>query len=519
MTRTRLTAQTATRWAWATEVVELMSTVDTDPWGRMSWSPYETARVTALAPWLPGQPQRIATLIDAQTIDGTWGEGPLAYRLIPTLSAVDALLTVLRDRRQPSWARQNLLVAGASAGLTALRAYPATCPRPDTAAAEIIVPGLVERVNHQLNQLALAELGAPLSLPAGYDAAPLARIRRRVANGGAVPAKLHHTFEAIADHCPPSVIPTTTALLGGSPAASAAWLRVTGTTQGEIAREIEAVSARYDGLFPEAAPFSAVERLWVLSALSRVGLPHASRSSALRWINTLYNPHGVCGVPGLPPDADDTAMSIHVAAALGAPGDPAPLDAFETPHHFACYVGEDTASVTANAHVLHALTTYLRHHPDRVPDYADAVAKARAWVLDQQTDDGCWIDKWHASPYYATAHCVAALAAHGDNHDSIAAAARWTEQTQSLDGSWGYWTPTLEETAYAIQILLNSHSTHTSALIRARTFMLESDDNNHQHPPLWHDKTLYAPHAIIHAELTTTLAMLTHALTQRPTTL
>lgn len=141
MTRTRLTARTAARWAWATKAVELISAVDGDPWGHVSWSPYETAGVAALAPWLPGHQRRIASLVDAQATDGTWGEGPLAYRLIPTLSAVDALLVVPRDERPPPWARRDLLTAAASAGLAALRAYPGTCSRPDTAAAEIIVPG------------------------------------------------------------------------------------------------------------------------------------------------------------------------------------------------------------------------------------------------------------------------------------------------------------------------------------------------------------------------------------------
>lgn len=67
-----------------------------------------------------------------------------------------------------------------------------------------------------------------------------------------------------------------------------------------------------------------------------------------------------------------------------------------------------------------------------------------------------------------------------------------------------------------MQVLLNSGSTHTGALMRAHAFLLEADDDNgDQHPPLWHDKTLYAPYAIIRAELTATQAMLAQALTRR----
>lgn len=511
MTRTRLATSSVAGSAYAAQATELVSMVDNDPWGQVSWSPYETARVAALAPWLPGQQRRIECLLECQAKDGTWGDGPWAYRLMPTLSVVDALLTVLRGDGRPSGVSRDRLVAASLAGLAALRTRPAPDSPPDTAAVEIIVPGLVEHVNRLLTEQALTGPGAPLPLPAGYHTTRLNGLRARLVNGVAVPAKLRHTFEAIAGHCPATAIPTPTGLLGSSPAATAAWLGAAPTTAGDAMRELEAVSARYDGLFPEAAPFTAVERLWVLSALLRAGLPVASRSTALRWIDTVYGRGGVRGAPGLEPDADDTAMSIHLAAALGAPRDPAALNEFETPTHFACYIGEDTGSVTANARVLHALTSYLAYRPERAPAHTGALIKALAWVRDQQSADGYWTDKWHSSPYYATAHCVAALAAHGHSHHAISAAARWTEQTQRADGSWGHWTPTLEETAYAAQILLTAGSTHARALIRARVFLHDADDHTrHRHPPLWHDKTLYAPHAIIRAELAATRAMLAH---------
>jgi hypothetical protein len=499
--------------AGAELISRLVSAVNADQWGAVTPSPYETARTTALAPWLPGHQRRVTWLLDGQGVDGTWGEGPYSYRLIPTLSAVHALLTVLLDDQRAVPASRRRLIAAVSAGVAALHAPTTANTRPDTAAAEIIVPGLVDRVNRLLRSSAPADLPSTIPLPPGYQTAKLRGLRTRLGKGHPVPPKFHHTFEAIAECCAASHLPASGGLLGSSPAATAAWLgRVPVETGRAAADELVAVSDRYQGLLPEAAPFATVERLWVASALARAGLPESSRSTMLCWVRDLYGAGGVRGAPGLAPDADDTAMAVHVAAALGAPRDPSPLHVFEMPSHFACYLGEDTGSVSTNAHVLHAVTSYVNHRPASAPAHAATLAKVRAWLLDQQTQDGCWTDKWHSSPYYATAHCVAAIAAHGRDQDALAAAARWTEQTQRNDGSWGHWTATLEETAYAVQILIAAPSTNVEALNRAYTFLREADDQQHRHPALWHDKTLYAPSAIIRAELIATKAMLSATL-------
>ncbi|MDR4215733.1 prenyltransferase, partial [Bacillus paralicheniformis] len=84
--------------------------------------------------------------------------------------------------------------------------------------------------------------------------------------------------------------------------------------------------------------------------------------------------------------------------------------------------------------------------------YAHAGAKARAGLLDRQTADGGWTDKWHASPYYATAHCVAALVAHGEDVRALDRAAAWVTASRRSDGGWGVWQTTAEETAYALQV-------------------------------------------------------------------
>lgn len=225
-------------------------------------------------------------------------------------------------------------------------------------------------------------------------------------------------------------------------------------------------------------------------------------------------------------DADDTAMAVLVASRVGLPYTPEPLDLFHNGSHYDCYIGEDTGSVTANAHALQALGSYLHRHPETQHTYGPRTDKLRDWLISQQQPEGPWPDKWHASPYYATQRCVAALTQYGGDHASAAVetAAAWTLDTQRDDGSWGVWGGTAEETAYAAQILLSTATTthqpqRARALDRAETYLNAAADSGH-HPALWHDKTLYAPHAMIDAEVLAVREMLRtrHGLNRHRTT-
>src|SRR5690606_41793282 len=86
---------------------------------------------------------------------------------------------------------------------------------------------------------------------------------------------------------------------------------------------------------------------------------------------------------------------------------------------------------------------------------AATIEKVTRWLLGQQGGDGFWTDRWHASPYYATASCALALERYGGSGsaDAVARARAWVLRTQRPDGSWGRWEGTAEETAYAGQTL------------------------------------------------------------------
>ncbi|WP_377267804.1 prenyltransferase/squalene oxidase repeat-containing protein [Peterkaempfera sp. SMS 1(5)a] len=505
------------------EATHLIAAVDADGWGRVRPSLYETARVLSTAPWLPGGRTRVDHLISEQAPDGSWGEGPAPYRLLPTLSAVEAALAVLR-RDKPADDTANRLAAAAARGLAALRALPPAGPWPDTAAAEILVPGLVAAINEHLDQTPVGDLphlgpwhrGTRTEVPRGYHAAAPEAVARRCQAAGGIPFKLHHTFEGVAGYLPHTLMPTVDGLLGSSPAATAAWAAAApspGSRQ-HAARELTAVAQRYGGLFPEAAPITVFERLWVAAALARPGLPPSCLPTVRTWVDRIFDPEGVRGAPGLMVDADDTAMALLVAALVDQPLDPAPLAMFDNGRHYDCYIGEDTGSVTANAHALQALQAGLHHRPEAGATYGPTVRRVADWLIEQQQPAGYWPDKWHASPYYATERCVTALSSLGDprGRKAAEAAADWVLASQHDDGSWGIWGGTAEETAYAVKILLTQprHAEHADALdraldralSRAETFLHETAHNpDHRHPALWHDKTLYAPEAMIQAEV------------------
>lgn len=508
---------------YGSQAVRLVADIDHDPWGSVRASLYETARVVSLAPGLPGHGPRVTWLLEQQMKDGSWGEGPTPYRLLPTLSAVEALLSAVRSDTSSGTGREQL-AAAAAAGLAAVRNLPPAGPWPDTAAIEILVPSLIAQINEHLGQHTIEVIpslgpwsrGARLDVPHRF-ARRQEQVAQRCRSHG-VPFKLLHTFEGVFRHVPQGAVPASHGLLGSSPAATAAWLATTPASgQSEKAvTELRAVARRYGGLFPEAAPLKAVERLWVAAALAGPGLPPACGASVRAWIHDIYDAAGVRGAPGLMPDADDTAMAVLVAALAGEPRDLAPLDTFWSATHFDCYVGEDTGSVTANAHALQALHAYAQRCPAEGAPRWHRMDLVADWLLDQQQTDGAWTDKWHASPYYATERCVTALARRGGPaaHTAVRSAADWVVTTQRDDGSWGVWSGTAEETAYAVKILLAAqavfHLPGADRALSSAEAVLEaaSRATGHRHPALWHDKTLYAPHAMIQAEVMAALQLL-----------
>jgi hypothetical protein len=376
------------------------------------------------------------------------------------------------------------------------------------------------------------------------DNAKLTMVRAALADGRHMPQKLWHALEVAGDVARglPQIRPELTGTIGASPAATAAWLGDRGPAEpGDPARwHLEAVSELHGGPVPCGLPVTVFERAWVVTWLGRSGISVTAPPHLVLSLAAPLSPAGTPAAAGLPPDADTTAGALYALSLLDARHRPDPLWEYETSSHFCTWRGEDGASTTTNAHVIEAFGHYLEAAgPERIGQqtarrYAAAVDKAAAWLRDQQHADGSWTDRWHASPYYATACCALALARFDAERSAAAVerARRWALATQRPDGSWGRWKGTAEETAYAVQILLNDgvdlgpdrrlqpgvdrgagrgvddgagapDETFVRAAMRGRTHLLRSlassGDADADEPALWHDKDLYRPAAIVRA--------------------
>ncbi|HEX4705105.1 MAG TPA: prenyltransferase/squalene oxidase repeat-containing protein [Pseudonocardiaceae bacterium] len=463
-------------------------------------------------------------LLDQQNRDGSWG-APDGYGVLPTLSTTGALLSMLRGppAANGSVIGRHRMIDSAGRGLNRLAGWlntGATVSLPDTVAVEILVPYLVGEINEFLAGHPPPELPHEcrrrLNDHPDTDRRLLTTLRAAAAAGEALPTKLMHSFEAFGDAGAMRSVEPKNDGIGCSPAATAVWLSdpARRTRHLPTLRYLRAVQDRDNGAVPVAAPLATFERAWVLSTLAGVGLVPPGHRRLARQLHSAFGEFGVAAGPGLPADADDTAVALCALARLGSARSPDCLLAYQqSDGHFACFPGERTPSCSANAHVLQAFGACLATDPARSSRYRGTMARLAAWLIDHQAANGSWQDKWHASPYYATACCVLALADRGDDRaaDALDRAAEWVLDTQRPDGSWGRWTGTPEETAYAIRVLcgsktVGSRDATTRAIAAGRARLLPMDEQAPQ-PSLWHDKDLYTPIRIVRAERLAALRM------------
>lgn len=503
--------------AAARELVEEMTAT---PTGQSSVSVYETGRLVSLAPWLTLHTERVRYLLDAVRADGGWG-APGGYALVPTLSATEALLAVVRRGDLAGGVAEPLQARAVDAvdrGLAVLHGWltdPVGLDLPDMPAVDLIVPALVESLAAHLD--ALREAPVPgldrwrerhLRLPAGVCRTRLDRVRAALAAGRPLPEKLLHALEVTgaAAHRATGVAPVGPGTVGASPAATAAWLGVPDGTGGDARAYLEGVALQHGGPVPCTSPISVFERSWVVSTLARAGVPVTVPTAILVGLRDTLGPVGTATAPGLPVDADTTSVTLYALARAGRPVDPSSLWSFDTGTHFCTWPGEDGASITTNAHVLDALGWHLGHGASEGDRIAAVVRRLGSWLADRQESDGSWCsDRWHASPYYATCCAVLALHAYGTGPAAGAAvdrAVRWVLAGQHVDGSWGRWGGTVEETAYALLVLSTAAPAASEEALRAVAGgqrWLSTMDGVDGEPALWHDKDLYRPSLIVRA--------------------
>jgi squalene cyclase len=170
--------------------------------------------------------------------------------------------------------------------------------------------------------------------------------------------------------------------------------------------------------------------------------------------------------------------------------------------HFRCFALESNPSISANIHVLGALriSGYDKKHP--------SVKKIINFLKRTRTDEGYWLDKWHASPYYTTSHII--ILASTYDRDVCQKAIDWILRNQRADGSWRFYPEsTAEETAYCIQSLCIWKQEGGSLPLRTikdgMNWLLQHLEFPYH--SLWIGKGLYCPNDVVKSAILSALLL------------
>jgi halimadienyl-diphosphate synthase len=264
--------------------------------------------------------------------------------------------------------------------------------------------------------------------------------------------------------------------------------------------------AKADGGMPNVAPFDVFEIAWSLWNLSlnpdlvvtEKLKPH------LEFLSKAWEPRrGVSFATDYSvKDSDDTVITYSTLLRFGIEKDLASVLAYEEKDHFRCFDLEVNPSISANIHILDAL------RQAGLSRKILSIQKILAFLRKAKGENAYWVDKWHASAYYPTAHAIMACA--GFDDEMVADSVEWLLKTQNSDGSWGTYIPTAEETAYALQALWiwnqKVAKVPKSAFRNGSRWLQEHLDP--PYPPLWIGKCLYNPRLVIRSAVISALSLI-----------
>lgn len=462
----------------------------------------------------PRFPSALQWLLDHQLPDGSWG-GEVRYehdRILCTLAALAPLAHFGRrveDRAAVEagtrylWQHGHLL---------------ATEPV-ELVGFELLLPTLVSRA-----------VAAGIAVPPHLDvyAAQRAEKLRLIPSAAlySTQTTAAHSLEFLGDEADRNRLKAAqgaNGAVGNSPAATAFYLTKTSSNDPLALRYLQDVLDRNGGaVAPVLYPCETFELLWAAYHLYVAGVsPERLLTDAERLLlRKGLQRGGVSLSPTFPvADADDTAVALLLLHDLGEQVDPSVLSAFASPRgYFASFPHERHSSVGVNLHVLHAIA--------RVPGYPEVdetIDRLLDYLEAEQVRGLYWLDKWHISPYYATAHALFILPALATGrrrarvHAMVERAREWIRQTQNPDGSWGFYgQPTAEESAYCVLALSRAPSndpiTTVADGMRAAAglaFLRDQAAAEAEYPPLWIDKCLYTPTLVVRAVIEA--ASLAHA--------
>lgn len=260
-----------------------------------------------------------------------------------------------------------------------------------------------------------------------------------------------------------------------------------------------------DGGMPNVAPFDVFEIAWTLWNLSFIPdlKKHAKLKPHIDFLSKAWKPKRGVGFAAeySVKDSDDTGLVYDTLLRFGHEMDLASVLIYEEKDHFRCFDLEANPSISANIHVLGALGQAGLNQRNA------SVKKVLTFLQKARGQHAFWVDKWHSSPYYATAHAIIACADFAS--EVVAEPVQWLLTSQNKDGSWGTYLPTAEETAYAIQALWiwdqKVAKVPKSVFKNGARWLREH--MNQPYPPLWIGKCLYNPSLVIHSAVISALEL------------
>ncbi len=469
--------------------------------GRMMATAYDTAWAARLVELdEPIGADSLEWLRAHQLPDGSWGAREIPYhhdRLICTLAAMIALVREGNARDKTRWQRAQAALVGMTGRLGA-------DPAGETIGFEMIVPTLMA----EAESLGIASDG---------NDAHLAQLRRwRQAKLAALPQGTISRHVTVAFSSEMAGVDGLGLLdlpnlqegngsVGHSPSATAYFALYARPGDGTALEYLR--RSAVNGGMPNVAPIDVFEQAWTLWNLDLAGVLDAKARGLSQGHVALLTENwqpgrGIGFASGYTPnDSDVTSVVYEVLHRLGKAVDIEAVQSFEEDEYYRCYHLEANPSVSANVHVLSAL-----REAGFGPDHP-SVTKVIGFLDRTQAAWPFWFDKWHASPYYPTAHAIIACA--GYQEELTAQAVEWILHTQKQDGSWGFYLPTAEETAYCLQSLVIwkrwGHRVPADAIRRGAAWLAERIDGSY--PPLWIGKCLYCPELVVRSAVLSALIL------------
>jgi len=473
--------------------------------GHMASTAYDTAWVARLGEvdWNLSS-QALSWLAENQLPDGSWGApAPMYYhdRVLCTLAAMIALTYRGRrghDKVQIENGRLALerIVGGATMGLQ-------SDPNGATVGFEMIAPTLAAEaeklglITHQGDRI-LGRLSKQRAKKLSYLKGNM--ISRNVTMAfsselagidGQHMLDVEHLQEA-------------NGAVGLSPSATAYF--ATYVKKGDEASvKYLHQTAKPDGGQPNVYPFDIFEVAWSLWNLSFIpGMKDNEKLKPhLEFLSKAWEPRrGVAFSTAYSvKDSDDSVITYNALLRYGIEKDLASIMVYEEDEHFRCFDLEVNPSISANIHILDALL-----HAGLTATNS-SVKKILAFLRKSKGSNPFWVDKWHSSAYYPTAHAVIACAGHAN--EIAEEAVQWILRSQNANGSWGTYISTAEETAYAIQALWvwNEKVARIPQAILKNGARWLTENLDKPYPPLWIGKCLYSPQLVVRSAVVSALAL------------